>query len=102
MVGVVFIIVAILAAVFLYPRGTTDTGAPAATIENDNGAASDTAPVAPDAALPDATAPDAATPDSAVPDAATPDAATPDAATPDAAAPADGATPVAPATPPAP
>ena len=91
MVAIVFVIVALLAAVFLYPRSGADIGQPAVTIENDNGAAVDTAPVAPDAAPVDPAAPAATAPDAAVPEAVAPDAAAPDAAA-----------PVAPAAPPAP
>lgn len=88
MLAIVLVIVAILAAVFFYQSNGADTDAPAVTIENDNG----TAPATPDAAPIDPAAPAATAPD----------AATPEAATPDATAPADGAAPVVPATPPAP
>ena len=99
MVALVFVVVAILAAV-LYSgsdgTATNGTDGSTTTIENNN---ADTAPSAPadaPATVPDSTAPDAAAPDATSPDAATPDATAPDATAPDATAP-DATAPAEPA-----
>lgn len=92
MVALVFVVVAILAAV-LY-SGSDGTGAddavmPTTTIENNNTDPAPSAPADAPATTPDTTAPDAATPDATAPDATAPDATAPDATAPAQPAPAD-------------
>ena len=95
-VALVFVVVAILAAVLYSGSDATDTVpvGGTTTIENNNVDPAPSAPADAPAAVPDATT--APAPDAATPDAVAPDATAPDATAPDAAAPAE---PVAPAEP---
>ncbi len=89
MVALVFVVVAILAAVLYSVSDVDDAVIPTTTIENNNTDPAPSAPADAPATTPDTTAPDAATPDATAPDATAPDATAPDATAPAEPAPAD-------------